>query len=83
MSATSSFSTSGVLVIVMPRFFAASTSMESTPTPKCEMSLSFGSLSIVAASMPRTPEVAAASMRSATEARNALRSGASHSLCVA
>ena len=82
MSATSSVSTSGVFASRMPRRFTASTSMESTPTPKCEIMRSFGSFASVASSMPCLPEVAAASMRPASEARRASRSGASHSLCV-
>ena len=81
MSATSSVSTSGVLVTVTPCFFAASTSTVSTPTPKCEMIFTFGSFAIVAASMPFLPEVATAVMRPATAAIIASLSGASQSLC--
>ena len=48
-SATSSFSTSGVFVTVIPRAVAAATSMASYPTPKLAITRRFGSRSICAA----------------------------------
>ena len=80
-SATSSVSTSGVLVTAILRALAASTSTVSYPTPKCAMVLSLGSRAIVAPSMPPELELATAVMP-AMEAINASLSGALHSRCV-
>ncbi len=51
MSAVSSVSTFGVLVTMMPRLCAASTSMLSTPLPKWAISFTFTSGWLMSASL--------------------------------
>ena len=69
-----------MFVTLTPRRVAASTSTESTPTPKWDTTFNFGSFARVASSMPFVPVVATAVILSAREARNASRSFASQSL---
>jgi len=76
-SATSSVSTSGVLVTAMPLARAWPRSIASTPTPKHDTSFSFGSAFITAASQPRPPEVTSTSQVPASDASSAALSAAS------
>ena len=77
VSATASFSTSGVLVTMMPRFLASTKLMASTPTPKLEMISSFGRASMNLPSTGIGPKVATPRTFGACCFRNAARSGAS------
>jgi hypothetical protein len=77
VSATASFSTSGVLVTMMLRFLASSRLIASTPTPKLAMISSLGSASISLPSTAIGPKVASPRTVGACCFRNALRSGAS------
>src|SRR2546422_984193 len=65
---------------MMPRFFASSRLMASTPTPKFEMISSLGSASISLPSTGIGPKVASPRTVCACRFRNAARSAASNSL---
>jgi hypothetical protein len=81
MSATSPFSTSGVLVTRMPRERAAVRSMASVPTPWQAMISSRGSAAISSPLAPSSPRVAMARIDAAHSAMNRSASAASQSLC--